>query len=161
MATYVIIHGAWHDGDLLGDVAAHIRAAGHEVHHPTIAGNGKDADKAVGLADAIQSIKDYITEHDLTDIILAGHSYGGFIITGVADAMMERVRRLVYWNAFVPYDGQSLIDLAPTLPPDGQAAPYGEARQIALALREKGQLPADLQSVPEMIDFVLRELEEQ
>lgn len=113
MATYVVLHGAWHDGALLGDVATHIRNAGHDVHTPTIAGNGKGVDKDVSLSQAIDSIALYIVEHDLRDIVLAGHSYGGMIITGVADQMMERIRRLVYWNAFVPYDGQSLIDMAP------------------------------------------------
>ena len=113
MSTYVIVHGAWHDGTLMAQVAAPIRAACHEVHAPTIAGNGKDANKDVGLEEAIASIADYITQHDLRDIVLAGHSYGGFIITGIADRMLERIRRLVYWNAFVPYDGESLLSIAP------------------------------------------------
>ncbi len=113
MATYVLIHGAWHDGDLLGPVADHIRAGGHEVHTPTLAGNGPKDDKSTGLEEAIASVTGYLEAHDLRDIVLAGHSYGGMVITGVADRMTDRITRLVYWNAFVPNSGDSLLDLVP------------------------------------------------
>ena len=113
MTTYVVVHGAWHDGDLLAPVADHIRAAGHAVHTPTVLGNGAGDDKRVGLDAAIGSVATYLEENDLGDIVLAGHSYGGMIISGVYDRMPDRVRRLVYWNAFVPHDGESLLDMAP------------------------------------------------
>ena len=113
MSTYVLVHGAWHTGDLLADVAAPIKAAGHHVHTPTLAGNIPGGTKDVGLADAIRSVVDYLAEKDLSDIVLVGHSYGGMVITGVADAAAGRIRRLVYWNAFVPNDGESLSDMAP------------------------------------------------
>lgn len=113
MAVYVLVHGAWHTGDLLEPVAAPIRAAGHEVHLPTIAGNLPGGSKDVGLDVAIGSIVDYLDEHDLRDVVLLGHSYGGMVITGVADRVPERLRRLVYWNAFVPNDGECLNDMVP------------------------------------------------
>lgn len=113
MATYVLVHGAWHTGELFEDVAAPIRAAGHVVHTPTIAGNRPGDSRRIGLSDAIDSIVAYLTEHDLRDIVLVGHSYGGMIITGVADRASERIRRLIYWNAFVPNDGESLNDMVP------------------------------------------------
>lgn len=128
---YVIVHGAWHDGDLMAGVAAAVRAEGHEVHTPTVLGNGPDDDRGTGLDAAIGSIADYIVAHDLRDIVLAGHSYGGMIITGVADRMMERIRRLVYWNAFVPNDGESLLDLAPPRMGEG-------FRQLAAASGDSG-----------------------
>ena len=114
MSTYVLVHGAWHTGAELEATAAPIRAAGHEVHCPTIAGNRPGDAKTVGLAQAIQSIVDFLEENDLSDVILMGHSYGGIIITGVADRTPERIRRLIYWNAFVPNDGESLNDMAPS-----------------------------------------------
>jgi pimeloyl-ACP methyl ester carboxylesterase len=77
MATYVLVHGAWHTGAELEPTAAPIRAAGHEVHTPTIAGNKPGDPKTVGLSDAIKSIVDYLTEKNLKDVILVGHSYGG------------------------------------------------------------------------------------
>jgi pimeloyl-ACP methyl ester carboxylesterase len=54
-----------------------------------------------------------LADNDLTNIILVGHSYGGMIITGVADSAPGRIRRLVYWNAFVPNNGESVIDMLP------------------------------------------------
>jgi pimeloyl-ACP methyl ester carboxylesterase len=113
MTTYVLIHGAWHSGRELEPLASSIRAAGHEVFTPTARGNGPGDSKAVGLADAIQSIADYLTENNLGEIVLVGHSYGGMIITGVADEVSGRIRRLVYWNAFVPNDGESVTDTMP------------------------------------------------
>lgn len=113
MATYVLVHGAWHTGKELESTAAPIRAAGHQVHTPTIAGNKPGDKKTVGLADAIKSIADYLVENNLKDVVLVGHSYGGMVITGVADSVPDRIRRLVYWNAFVPNNGESLNDMVP------------------------------------------------
>lgn len=113
MATYVLVHGAWHTGELLADVAAPIRAQGHEVHTPTLAGNRPGDAKTGGLEEAVQSLADYLDENSLSDIVLMGHSYGGLIITAIADRMADRIRRLIYWNAFVPLDGESLNDMVP------------------------------------------------
>jgi pimeloyl-ACP methyl ester carboxylesterase len=84
----------------------------HRVHTPTVAGNKPGDPKMIGLPDAIKSMVDYLAENDLRDVILLGHGYGGMIITGVADRRPERIRRLVYWNAFVPNNGESLNDMA-------------------------------------------------
>lgn len=113
MSTYVLVHGAWHSGAELEPVAAPIRAAGHQVYTPTIRGNRPGDAKTAGLKEAIQSIADYLAENNLKNVVLLGHSYGGMIITGVADLVPERIRRLVYWNAFVPNNGQSLNDMVP------------------------------------------------
>ena len=113
MGTYVLVHGAWHTGKELEPVAIPIKAAGHTVHTPTIKGNRPGDPKTVGLDEAIQSIVDYLNESNLNDIVLLGHSYGGMIITGVADRVPDRIRRLVYWNAFVPNDGECLNDMVP------------------------------------------------
>ncbi|MCB1747849.1 MAG: alpha/beta hydrolase [Gammaproteobacteria bacterium] len=113
MSTWVIVHGAWHTGAEFEATAAHLRAAGHTVHLPTLAGNRAGDDKDVGLEDAIASLLDYLAGADLSDVVLAGHSYGGMVITAAADRLPERLRRLVYWNAFVPRDGEALVDLVP------------------------------------------------
>jgi pimeloyl-ACP methyl ester carboxylesterase len=113
MATYVLVHGAWHTGAELEPTAAPIRAAGHDVHTPTIAGNRPGDAKTVGLSEAIKSIVDYLAGKNLKDIVLVGHSYGGMVITGVADQVPDKIRRLVYWNAFVPNNGESLNDMLP------------------------------------------------
>ena len=113
MSCYVFVHGAWHTGALLEATAAPIREAGHEVHLPTLAGNRPGDVKTGGLSDAIDSLTEFISHNDLSNIVLAGHSYGGMVITGTADRMAERIRRLVYWNAFVPNDGEALDDMVP------------------------------------------------
>jgi len=113
MGTYVLLHGAWHTGTELQPVAELLEAAGHRSSAPTIKGNRPADPRTIGLAEAIQSIVDYVRVNDLEDIILVGHSYGGMIMTGVADRCPDRIRRLVYWNAFVPNDGESLTDMLP------------------------------------------------
>lgn len=113
MTTYVLVHGAWHTGELLEAVAKPIRAQGHTVHCPTLAGNNPDDDRTIGLDAAINSIVTYLEENDLTDVVLLGHSYGGMIITAVADRVPQKIRRLIYWSAFVPNDGESLNDMVP------------------------------------------------
>jgi pimeloyl-ACP methyl ester carboxylesterase len=113
MSTYVLVHGAWHTGKELESVAAAIAAAGNSVFTPTIRGNQPADPRSVGLAEAIQSIIDYLELNDIMDLVLVGHSYGGMIITGVADRIPSRIRRLVYWNAFVPNNGESLSDMLP------------------------------------------------
>jgi len=105
-------------------VAALISAAGHRTFTPTIIGNRPGDLKTVGLAEAIGSIVDYLIENDFKDIVLVGHSYGGMVITGVADKVADRIRRLVYWNAFVPRNDESVMDL---MPPDN----VGLFKQIA------------------------------
>jgi pimeloyl-ACP methyl ester carboxylesterase len=67
----------------------------------------------VGLSEAIQSIANYLVENGLKDIVLLGHSYAGSIISGVADRAPDRIRRLIYWNAFVPNNGESIYDMMP------------------------------------------------
>ncbi|MDP9898900.1 alpha/beta hydrolase [Variovorax ginsengisoli] len=112
--TYVLVHGAWHTGAQLEAVADVIRAAGHTVHCPTLAGNRSGDDRSrCGLEDAVASLEAFLTSNDLNDVRLVGHSYGGMVISGVADRVLPRLRRLVYVNAFVPLDGDSLNDLVP------------------------------------------------
>ena len=115
MANYVLVHGAWHTGELLEDTAAPIKSAGHDVYLPTIAGNRPGDSKSVGIEEAVQSIVDYINENQISDAILLGHSYGGMVITGVADRIPESIHRLIYWNAFVPNNGESLNSMVPPM----------------------------------------------
>lgn len=112
--TYVLVHGAWHTGQELEATAAVLRAAGHTVHCPTLAGNRPGDDRATtGLEDAAQSLKAFIEQHGLQQVRLVGHSYGGMVISRVADLLPQRLARLVYVNAFVPQPGECLNDLVP------------------------------------------------
>ena len=112
--TYVLIHGAWHTGELLEPVAQSIRAHGHTVHCPTLAGNRPADDRSKsGLAEAVQSVVSFIESNNLKNVRLVGHSYGGMIISKVADLLPDRITRLVYWNVFVPLSGECLNDMVP------------------------------------------------
>ena len=79
----VLVHGSWHTGELWAPVADPLRKAGHTVHTPTVAGHGVGVPKNVNHAQCTESIVDYIVSHDLKDIVLLGHSYGGTIISKV------------------------------------------------------------------------------
>lgn len=112
--TYVLIHGAWHTGAELEATAQHLRQKGHTVHCPTLAGNRAGDDRSrIGLEDAARSVCDYLQQHNLQQVRLAGHSYGGMVISRVVDLMPERIARLIYVNAFVPNPGESLNDMVP------------------------------------------------
>jgi pimeloyl-ACP methyl ester carboxylesterase len=113
MATFVLVHGAWHDGAAWGPVIKHLESKGHTAFGPTAAGNGKGANKQVNHAQCTQSIVDFIVDHNLTEVILLGHSFGGTIVAKVAEAVPERMRRLIFWNAFVLNDGECLNDNTP------------------------------------------------
>ena len=113
MATYVLVHGACHDGSAFDRVVERLRQQGHTAYAPTVAGHGKDVDKRVTHAESTQSVLDFITSRELTDFVLLGHSYGGTIIAKVAEAIPERVRRLVFFSALVPNDGETILELFP------------------------------------------------
>lgn len=112
--NYVLVHGAWHTGDLLSPVAQAIQSHGHKVYCPTLAGNRENDDRSTsGLTEAVDSLYDFIERHKLTDVRLVGHSYGGMVISKIADVIPHRIKRLVYWNAFVPLNGECLNDMTP------------------------------------------------
>ena len=114
MATFVLVHGAWHGGWCYGRVAKLLRSAGHEVYTPAHTGVGERAhlaDYHITLATHVHDVANVIEYENLSDVILCGHSYGGMVITGVAASLGERIKSLVYLDAFVPEDGQSLFDL--------------------------------------------------
>jgi pimeloyl-ACP methyl ester carboxylesterase len=114
MATFVLVHGAWSGGWCYAKVAARLRAGGHVVFTPTLTGQGERAHLLAGSVNLSTHIADVLNVfhyEGLNDVILAGHSYGGMVITGVADRIPEKVAALVYLDAFLPEDGQSLFDI--------------------------------------------------
>ena len=114
MATYVLVHGAWGGSYGWRLVRPLLQKAGHSVFTPSLTGQGERSHLAtpeVNLSTHIQDVYNAIWYEDLSDIILVGHSYGGMVVTGVADRMPERIKHLVYLDAFLPNDGQSCFDL--------------------------------------------------
>ena len=129
MATFVLVHGAWHGGWCYRDTAKALRDAGHTVFTPTHTGVGERAHQAaenITLETHIRDVCGCIEAEELNNVILCGHSYGGMVITGVADRMASRIKSLVYLDAFVPEHGQSLNSLLPVaLGPEISAAFLG------------------------------------
>jgi pimeloyl-ACP methyl ester carboxylesterase len=114
MATYVLVHGGGHGGWCYQRVARLLRAAGHEVHTPTLTGLGDRShllSPDIDLDLQIRDITAVLHYEDLRDVILVGHSYGGMVVTGAADRAADRVGKLVYLDAANPTNGQSLVDV--------------------------------------------------
>lgn len=145
MATFVVCHGAWSAAWAWKKVRPLLRAQGHEIFTPTYTGLGERAHLATPEVDLDLHIADVLgvlQAEDLSDIILVGHSYGGMVATGVADRARERIRQLIYLDAFVPNDGQSLADLAGSRPLNAPA-PLAQGGPAQDWLMSPNPSPAD------------------
>lgn len=151
MATYVLVHGSFQGGWIWQRVARGLRAAGHEVYHPSLDGC---AERAGSLRPEITSdsqgreIAGLISYEDLRDVILVGTSSGGIIVSRAAELVPDRIRRIVFIDALVPMPGEStpIINSRPPYPP-GELA-YGPAPDQA-----RGKVFTDLE--PELQDWAL------
>ena len=113
MSTFVLVHGAWSGGWKWRYVAPILRRAGHDVFTPTLTGLGERAHLAspdIDLDTQIQDVVALMEMEDLRETVLLGHSYGGMVVTGVAERCPERIQRLVYLDAFVPEDGRCALE---------------------------------------------------
>jgi pimeloyl-ACP methyl ester carboxylesterase len=116
VTTFVLVHGTGHGGWCWQEVARMLRAAGAEVYAPTLSGVGDRrhlADCGIDLTTHITDVADLLFCEDLEDVVLVGHSHGGMVVTGVAAVAPERLRLLVYLDAYIPEAGQSQFDLWP------------------------------------------------
>jgi pimeloyl-ACP methyl ester carboxylesterase len=114
MTTFVMVHGAWAGAWGWDLVAKRLRTAGHDVYVPTLSGLGERSHLAllpITLSTHIDDIVNEMIWHDLDDVVLVAHSYGGFVATGVAERAAERIASIVYLDAFIPADGQSFEDV--------------------------------------------------
>ncbi len=110
----VSVHGAWAGGWQMKKVAPLLEAKGWKVYRPSLSGLGEHFNTArtdIGLATHIDDIVNFILFEDLHDVILLGHSYGGMVITGVADRIPDRLSRLIYLDAFLPENGENVMAL--------------------------------------------------
>jgi pimeloyl-ACP methyl ester carboxylesterase len=111
---FVLVHGAWGGSWMWSRLAQLLRSQGHEAFTPSLTGIGERAHLASADVDLSLHIKDVlqVIEYErLSDFVLVGHSYGGMVVSAVADRAADRVRSLVYLDAFVPRDGQAALDL--------------------------------------------------
>jgi pimeloyl-ACP methyl ester carboxylesterase len=138
VATIVIVHGWWSGGWYFQAIARRLRAAGHEVYTPTVTGVGERVHLAspdIRLETHVLDIVNVLEYEDLHDVVLVGYSYGGMVVTPVADRVPGRVARVVYLDAFVPRDGESLADIMPEL--------TAQMEEIAREVGEGWRVPRD------------------
>src|SRR5512144_2818647 len=113
-STWVLVHGAWGGGWQWADVERRLRARGHDVRRVMLTGLGERVHLAradVGLDVHVEDVVNAILWEDLRDVVLLGHSYGGMVIAGAAERVPERIRRLVFVDAYVPEDGDSVASI--------------------------------------------------
>lgn len=114
MATFLFVSGAWLGGWCWRYVAADLRAAGHTVIGATLTGLGERAhllSRVIDLETHVSDVAGLFQYRDLNGVTLVGHSYGGTVITAVAERVSDRIGRLVYLDASVPRDGESNDDV--------------------------------------------------
>lgn len=111
--TYVLVHGASHGGWCYERVAALLRAQGHIVYTPTLTGVGErvgEISPQINLTTHVDDIVELFERENLRDVFLCGHSYGGMVISGVAEKMPERIRNLIFLDSVVPESGACMND---------------------------------------------------
>ena len=139
--TFLLVHGAWHGGWCWDQVSARLTALGHVVVAPTLTGLCERShllSPSVNLSTHIADIAGEIRFKDLSNIVLCGHSYGGMVITGVAERYADRIASIVYLDAFWPRDGESLADITgrpipPGVNPTREASAFMEPVNAAWA----------------------------
>ena len=138
MATFILVHGAWHGGWCWERITPLITAAGHTVLAPDLPGMGADT-KQLG-SDPLGEWADFVVElvsNAEGPLILVGHSRGGLVISEVAERIPDRIDKLVYLTAFLLEPGQSLADVAgrhPTVGPAPAVRPDADPSRLALDL---------------------------
>ena len=119
MTTYVLVHGAWAGAHTFSSVRPLLHAAGHQVFTPSLTGIGERSHLAspqVTLTTHIADVVNMVLFEDLNDIVLLGFSYGGAVVTGTLDHIADRVAHLVYLDAFVPNNGESIDSIRGAMP---------------------------------------------
>jgi len=166
--TFVLVHGAWHGGWCWRRVSDFLEQGGHKVFTPTLTGLGERShllragiDVSTHIADVVNVLK----WERLSDVVLCGHSYGGLVVSGVAEQMAEKIGSIVFLDAFLPENGDSMAELTSQAVRDQltSASERGElgvpARSAAAFLvNEKDQAWVDSLCVPQPIGTMTEKL---
>jgi pimeloyl-ACP methyl ester carboxylesterase len=159
VAVIVLCHGAWGSAWAWKKMRPLMAAAGHQFFTPSYTGLGERAHLANPSNDLETHIQDVIgvlKAEDLHDVVLMGHSYGGMVATGVADRARDRIKQLIYLDAFVPKDGQALADLVPAAQRQGMkdSAKAGDGWRVA-------PNPPSGDTSPEDLDWIMKHRQPQ
>ncbi|MEU9395422.1 alpha/beta fold hydrolase [Streptomyces sp. NPDC048324] len=140
MSTFLLVHGAWHNGRCWERVVPLLESAGHRVLTPSLTGYGDKAHllgPEVGLDTHVEDVVRLMDEEGLTDVVIVGHSYAGLVISSVANQVPERIAHLVYLDAMVPEHGETAVDVQPLT-------------QSLIDLAAKSESPWRIPPLPEM-----------
>ncbi len=132
LKTFVLVHGAWHGGWCWRRVEDRLRAQGHRIFSPTLTGLGERSHLLrpdINLSTHIDDVVAVFKYEQLSDVVLCGHSYGGLVVAGVAEKVKSAIASIVFLDAVVPQDGDSMAALAP--------APVREAIETIVAHGER------------------------
>ena len=149
-ATFVLVAGNGEGGWIYRRIANLLAKRGHQVFTPTLTGLGERShllSASINLTTHITDVVNVVQWEDLTDIVLCGHSYGGMVITGVAERIGERIASIVYLDALIPEDDQSTLDINPRKLADGIASPPPKA--TVLKVNDKDQAWVDAKCTPQ------------
>jgi len=168
MATFVLVHGAWHGAWCWRRVARLLARNGHDVFTPTLTGLGERSHLLNPAVDLDTHILDVVNEmkwQELNDVVLVGHSYAGMVNSGVAETMEKAIASFVLLDAFFPESGQALIDLSPPavrdafLAADRDGAASIPPRSAAMfKVNDKDRAWVDAQCTPQPIRCGLQRL---
>jgi pimeloyl-ACP methyl ester carboxylesterase len=155
--NFVLVHGAWHGGWCWRSVATNLREAGHQVFTPTLTGLGERShllNADVCLSTFIDDICAVIQAEELSDVVLVGHSFGGTVISGVADRLPQALRQLIYLDALIVQSGQSALSiLPPAVQQERSRTIDAEGLRMAIPSPDKFGV-----SEPEQAEWLLRQL---
>lgn len=152
MTNYVLVHGAWGGHHTFGDVPARLAAAGHQVLNCTLPGLGSRQDElhaGITLTDHIDAVCAQIAEAGFDRFVLAGHSYGGMVITGVAGRLGKKIDAICYIDAFLPDNGQSLYDITGAF----EHAWYIDTQKFTPGLVRPLMTPDNWQPIPGIVGY--------
>jgi pimeloyl-ACP methyl ester carboxylesterase len=144
--NFVLVHGAWHGGWCWSRVRDRLSWLGHRVFTPTLTGLGERShllSASISLETHITDVVNVIEWEDLDDVVLVGHSYGGWVISGVAEHVLARLASIVFVDALLPQGGQSLLH---------HGKPGGNREILAAQARGKVSRPG-----PSALDLGIRD----
>lgn len=159
--TFVLVHGAWHGGWCWRRVSDLLEAKGHKVFTPTLTGLGDKSHllrAGIDVSTHVTDVVNLMKWERLSDVVLCGHSYGGMVVSGVAEQMSDKIASIVFLDAFVPQDGEAMADI--TAPAVRDALKAATARgditvparpAAAFLVNEKDQAWVDSLCVPQPI----------
>lgn len=147
-STYVIVHGAWGGAWQFKNTGKLLQEAGHTVYRPTMTGLGERHhlnNSSINLTTHITDVVNTILFENLNDVILVGHSYGGMVVTGVADSIPNRIKKIIYLDAIVPDENKSAVEsLGMDESASASAFPIQEGSIVPSWVKDTTKTPRDV-----------------